>query len=79
MMNGYGIFDDVPKFVGRANDLSTGELGYRRETSADGGTDTIIEFMLAEDYWDDGASDVKMTIHLEDYTGDIRLSDFVFI
>ena len=24
-------------------------------------------------------SDVKMTIHLEDYSGDIRLSDFVFI
>ena len=46
--------------------------------SADGGTDTIIELMLAEDYGRDG-QDVKMTIHLEDYSGDIRLSDFVFI
>ena len=27
----------------------------------------------------EGAMDVKMTIHLEDYSGDIRLSDFVFI
>ena len=26
-----------------------------------------------------GRNDVKMTIHLEDYTGDIRLSDFVSI
>ena len=27
----------------------------------------------------DDEQDVKMTIHLEDYSGDIRLSDFVFI
>ena len=71
---------DVPTFVGMTNDLSTGELGYQKETSVNGGTDTIIELMLAQDYTVGGREvDVKMTIHLEDYSGDIRLSDFVFI
>ena len=59
-------------------DLVTGELGYRREASAGGGTDTVIELVMAEDYEYEG-HDVKLTIHLEDYSGDIRLSDFVFI
>jgi Ca2+-binding RTX toxin-like protein len=50
-----GVFDGVPDFVGQADGLETGELGYRRETSASGGTDTVIELMLAQSYWVGGA------------------------
>jgi Ca2+-binding RTX toxin-like protein len=74
----YVVFDDIPKFVGQSSDLAAGDLGYRRESSAGGRIDTIIEFVMAEDYEYEG-HDVKLTIHLEDYSGDVRLSDFIFI
>ena len=50
-------------------------MATRREASAGGGTDPIIEFVMAEDYEYEG-HDVKLTIHLEDSPGDIV---FVFI
>jgi Ca2+-binding RTX toxin-like protein len=74
----WGTFDGTPDFVGKSNDVGFGEIGYRVERSG-GTTDTIVEFVINSFWGWDEETDVMMTIHLEDYSGDIRLSDFVFI